>query len=249
MSQFFLLRLSLFFLLMATSAFAQVGINTSTPHPSSVLDVESNSQGMLTPRMTSAQRNGISNPANGLLVYDTDALAFFYYNNTNWIKLKSPVDNSLYSGWAEYRDGAYTSANPIEINKNTKYTLPNNANISNESQLPIDIPTFYDASTSKILGKDGDALNVVIEFKARPTAGSFARLSVSLDIGGAVGEIYPRDFSMAKGKNEEHYYLSSFQVFTLNTWSTNGAKIKVSCTEDTEIYDIRYVISRTHKAR
>lgn len=51
---------------------AQVGINTTSPHASSILDMSSTTQGMLAPRMTTAEKLAITSPANGLLVYDTD---------------------------------------------------------------------------------------------------------------------------------------------------------------------------------
>lgn len=62
-----------------------VGINETgaNPHPSAALDVDSPDKGMLIPRMSSAQRLSILNPANGLLVFDTDfACVFFYVSAT-----------------------------------------------------------------------------------------------------------------------------------------------------------------------
>lgn len=50
---------------------AQVGIGTTSPDASAVLDVESTSKGFLPPRMTTAQRDAIASPANGLTVYNT----------------------------------------------------------------------------------------------------------------------------------------------------------------------------------
>lgn len=70
---------------------AQVGINTTSPDPSSVLDIRSGKTlgGLLTPRMTTLERNSIPNPAESLLVFDTDLKAFYYYNTatTSWLKL------------------------------------------------------------------------------------------------------------------------------------------------------------------
>ncbi len=62
---------------------AQVAINASDSPPdnSAMLDVSSTSKGLLIPRMTQAQRNAISNPATGLMVYQTDATAGYYYNS------------------------------------------------------------------------------------------------------------------------------------------------------------------------
>jgi hypothetical protein len=63
------------------SAHAQnVGIGTLTPDASAMLEIASSSGGVLLPRLTSAQRLGIAAPATGLLVYQTDGAAGFYYN-------------------------------------------------------------------------------------------------------------------------------------------------------------------------
>src|SRR5690606_6234269 len=49
-----------------------VGIGTSIPHPSSILDLTSTRGGFLFPRMNTAQRDGIVMPALGLMIYNTD---------------------------------------------------------------------------------------------------------------------------------------------------------------------------------
>lgn len=59
-----------------------VAINETNapPDPSAMLDIESNEKGILIPRMNQSQRNGIMNPANGLMIYQTDNTPGFYYN-------------------------------------------------------------------------------------------------------------------------------------------------------------------------
>ena len=49
---------------------------------------------MLIPRMTTAQRNLISNPALGLLVFDTDTESFWFKETSGWVELggSSPSD-------------------------------------------------------------------------------------------------------------------------------------------------------------
>lgn len=82
-----------FFLTFTSSA--QTGVKISSDpfgiaHPSSMLDVESTTQGFLTPRMTAAQRGAIGSPATGLLVYQTDGSAgYWYYNGTTWVQIGS----------------------------------------------------------------------------------------------------------------------------------------------------------------
>ncbi len=74
------------------SQFAQaqnVGINTSTPDNSAALDITATDKGMLVPRMTQAQRTAIASPATGLLLYQTDAAAgFYYFNGAVWTLLE-----------------------------------------------------------------------------------------------------------------------------------------------------------------
>ena len=65
-------------------AFSQVGIGTTTPDPSAVLDINSTDKGILAPRLTSAQRMAIVSPADGLLVYDTTESVFYYYEVSAW---------------------------------------------------------------------------------------------------------------------------------------------------------------------
>jgi len=59
-----------------------VGIsdNPIDPDPSSMLEVQSTDKGILIPRMTSAQRLAINNPANGLMVFDTDENCLIFYS-------------------------------------------------------------------------------------------------------------------------------------------------------------------------
>lgn len=72
---------------------SQVGVGTTTPDASSILEVQSTTQGMLTPRMTSAQRTAISSPATGLIVYQTDGIAgFYYYTGSAWVVLINGSD-------------------------------------------------------------------------------------------------------------------------------------------------------------
>lgn len=163
---------------------------------------------------------------------------FIHQNNTTFI---APIKSNSYTGWADYADTQYTSASPFVVGT-TKLTLPNNAGNTLDFQKPIDVTTFYNSTDSTITGRNGDGINITIEFKTRPATPNLTRLTVAIDIGGAVGEIYPRDFVLAKGSGVEHYYLSSFSGYTLNTWESNGGKVRVVSTAATEIYDIRYVI-------
>ena len=64
---------------------SHVGIGTSAPDGSAALDIYSKEKGLLIPRMTTAERDNISSPATGLLVYNTDNNEINKYDGTNWI--------------------------------------------------------------------------------------------------------------------------------------------------------------------
>lgn len=56
---------------MRVTGEGNVGIATSTPNASAILDVSSTTGGVLFPRLTTTQRDAISSPANGLVLYNT----------------------------------------------------------------------------------------------------------------------------------------------------------------------------------
>jgi YVTN family beta-propeller protein len=62
-----------------------VGIGVTPPDATAVLDVSSTTKGFLAPRLTAAQIALINTPATGLLVYQTDNTAgFYFFNGASW---------------------------------------------------------------------------------------------------------------------------------------------------------------------
>ncbi len=73
--------------LFANQGFAQgiyIGDEDTDPAASTILEVESSTQGVLLPRMTLAQIQAISVPAEGLMVYNTTSNQVVYFNGDNW---------------------------------------------------------------------------------------------------------------------------------------------------------------------
>jgi hypothetical protein len=56
----------------------------ATLNASAILQADSTTRGFLPPRMTTTQKNAISSPASGLMVYDTDTNKLCCYNGTSW---------------------------------------------------------------------------------------------------------------------------------------------------------------------
>jgi hypothetical protein len=62
-----------------------LSVGTNTPSASAILQADSTTQGVLFPRMTTAQKLAIASPVGGLQVYDTTLNQMSYYNGTAWI--------------------------------------------------------------------------------------------------------------------------------------------------------------------
>ena len=104
---------------LTATTYAQVGIGTTTPDASSALDITSTTKGLLIPRMTNVQRDAISSPANGLMIYQTDGtVGFYYYNGSSWAEVAATSKTySVNTFYAEL--GGYV----IQISPNGKHGL------------------------------------------------------------------------------------------------------------------------------
>ena len=72
---------------------SNVGIGTGTPGPSSLLELSSTTKGLVLPRMTKTQRNAISSPVAGMVIYQTDETpGLRVYNGANWMRFTETVD-------------------------------------------------------------------------------------------------------------------------------------------------------------
>jgi hypothetical protein len=92
-------RLLVFYFLLSTATFAQVGIGTNTPDASAMLEVKSSNKGFLPPRVALTSSNSASPvtfPSAGLLVYNTAAAGttpydvspgYYYWSGAAWFKL------------------------------------------------------------------------------------------------------------------------------------------------------------------
>ncbi len=84
-----ILIMLLFVAWYANTTYSQgVAINTSgdAPNASAMLDISSTTKGFLMPRMLESERTGISLPATGLLVYQTDGSSrFWFYQGFAWV--------------------------------------------------------------------------------------------------------------------------------------------------------------------
>jgi uncharacterized protein (TIGR02145 family) len=74
----------LLLLLVSSGVYGQRGIGTNTPDKAAVLELASTSKGFLPPRMSTVERNGISTPPTGLVIYNTTANCLQFFKGALW---------------------------------------------------------------------------------------------------------------------------------------------------------------------
>ncbi len=121
------------FTMLVSGLYSQTAIGGLNPNQSAMLDVQSTDRGVLFPRLTTAQRNTISNPANGLMIFNltTNSLQINIGSplNPSWASINPPVVCRAKISATEYKTfmchnlgAANPEANPFnpswEINGN-----------------------------------------------------------------------------------------------------------------------------------
>jgi hypothetical protein len=99
------------FTLLFSTVHSQIGVGTSSPEASSLLDLNSNSKGFLLPRLSQTEKIGIINPAKGLMVFNTT-------NND----LETNTGTPLEPNWKGTK-GGYETVTAIDTNS-TKSLVP-----------------------------------------------------------------------------------------------------------------------------
>src|SRR5664279_4888164 len=84
-----ILNLVITYFFLSSVCAQNIGIGTTTPNASAILDVKSNTKGMLLPRTSTTSRLAIVNPAKGLILYDSTTSGFWFHNGTAWAQLSA----------------------------------------------------------------------------------------------------------------------------------------------------------------
>ncbi|MCX6272815.1 MAG: hypothetical protein NTU44_16680, partial [Bacteroidetes bacterium] len=83
-----------------------VSNDNSAAHPSAMFEVKSADKGLLPPRMTTAQRDAIANPAEGLYLFNLDKNMMEFFNGTEWRQFSYPSSANVTCGndFIDFRD-------------------------------------------------------------------------------------------------------------------------------------------------
>ena len=172
-------------ILLAAPIMAQVGIGTTAPDASSLLDMTSTSKGLLTPRMTTAQRTAITSPANGLLVYDTDIKSYYFYDlpTTTWIKMLGDGDRRLNFKRIKSTDVLATVlADEATAGGGTTYKLNANTLYEINGTIVLDKPIELNGAYLAGLDTNDDRITRVGTMFTGATGGSIRNLTLAASV-------------------------------------------------------------------
>lgn len=132
---------------MRITSTGSVGIGTSSPDASAILDLTTTTKGFKPPSMTTTQRNAISSPAAGLIVNDTTNNCLYSYGSSSgWL----PIVNSNTTGaitWTGAANSLVKNAFFARSGNVVTFTM-SQINGSSVSSTTIDaaagsVPSFY----------------------------------------------------------------------------------------------------------
>ncbi len=104
-----LFLISLVLSIITTTIHAQVGIGTTTPNASSVLDLTSTDKAFLPPRISTIGRNQITTPVAGMIIFNTDSNCIEVYRGTSWFNICSVVQPLF--------NGTVVAYSPVAVSK------------------------------------------------------------------------------------------------------------------------------------
>jgi len=108
-NKYLILFLAIGFFSQGANAQVKVGDNPTTIHSSAAIEIESTTKGLLPPRMTSAQRDALSNPAVGLIIFNITSNCLNHYIGPNWFEVcgvELPRPAVLGSSFTTYTNGS-----------------------------------------------------------------------------------------------------------------------------------------------
>ncbi|MEZ4858704.1 MAG: hypothetical protein R2781_07825 [Flavobacteriaceae bacterium] len=167
---------------------AQVGIGTTSPAPSAILDISANNKGVLIPKVfltniTSTMLDGTNIAAVGLLIYNTNVgtiggsgVGYYYFNGTIWERLITSQNSFDDGDWVANGGDIERQSGNVFIG-NTHATN-NDLYISNQI-IDWDNSSYYlDPASNNCVNEiqfdDGSAADPSLYFEGDATTGFFS---------------------------------------------------------------------------
>ena len=218
------LLFGIFFLTAANLLKAQVkiGNNSTNINPNSIFELESTNKGLLLPRITGAAMNGMINPPDGLIIYNTTDSAFFIRSANSW---KSISTNGSQGNWSLTGNSGINTDNFIGTLNDASFRVRTN----NIQRLKVD-------STGKLsIGTDVSDALVRVQGEGRSFPFGASQFNVAL---------YSRPTGVNAAGNQIVYgLLSHAQSTTTGTYNAVAGRMLQT---DTSLANLTGAIAHTN---
>lgn len=172
---------------------AQIGIGTDTPAPSAALELDTREGGLLIPRLTTAQRDVVKSPAEGLMIFNSTTERLNFWNGSAWMEIpatfiSSTLGDTEYNlGLAVNSTGALPAASAIlDISSSQKgLLLPRGTEESFSS--PTEGLLFYSPASKSVVFHNGTSWRSTCRSQVSNTIDSATGDSEGLLIGTGTG--------------------------------------------------------------
>ena len=204
---------------MRITSSGQVGIGTTAPAASALLDISSTTKGFLPPRMTTVQRDAISSPISGLTIYNTSSNSLEIYNGTVW---------QSFNGSTHYIGESWGGGTVFYVYENGQHGL-----IAAPSDQSTGIMWYNGTSImTNAIRNDGLAIGRINtdSIIAKQGAGNYAAAICAQYLGGGYGDWYlPSLYELRLLKNQKDliggfsndFYWSSTEYTNLSAWAVS----------------------------
>ncbi|MBK5279972.1 MAG: hypothetical protein JJE09_14025, partial [Bacteroidia bacterium] len=180
----------IFLFLVATATYGQnktLGVGTPAPNANAAMHVESptNNQGFIMPRLTTAQRTGISSlltaTDNGLMLYDTDLKTIYIWDGAIWKSTAQVAGGSKLS--YPYKDSVTTNPGAIDVFA-LKYNATDNARV-----MRIENQSATNGSSALSVYNQGVGLAGYFQVNNAASGASALYGTTNSDLGGALAPV------------------------------------------------------------
>ena len=191
----------------------RVGFTYGTPDASSNIQLDDTTTGFLMNRMTTTQKNAISSPATGLLVYDTTLSQFSFYNGSAWTQLETGTGSAITLAGPLTTVGAYGTT--LTMTATTALTLPTSGTLLTTTGVGVSVSALCSGTLTA---------------NTNTTLAAVPGLTVPVLAGASyIYEVYLQGVSGASGGLKVSMYGSSttatFTAGYADSWMYNGTTV------------------------
>lgn len=149
--------------------------------------------------------------------------------------------------WEFWLDSQYTVSSKLAISAGVRTQVTCDGLLNNQFKPSFHNHNFWNTSTNKIEPVlEGDFLDIRFAISGNSVSASANDFFVEVDVGGSAGVIYADNEVFHKGTADQSFNII-MPLFVGSDFATNGGTVYITPTNDINIWQSAFTISRTYK--